>query len=73
MQHQDHGNLVGRVHVERRQGRVVVHAVVDVRLQVLGCDIYTYYPCPKKLDELPAVLFRYANVLYKLYWAWAWV
>mmetsp|Transcript_58054 Transcript_58054/g.175503 ORF Transcript_58054/g.175503 Transcript_58054/m.175503 type:complete len:966 (+) Transcript_58054:541-3438(+) len=33
VQHQDHGHLPLALHVERRQRRVVVHAVEDVRLQ----------------------------------------
>ena len=36
------------------------------------CHLYPY-PCPKKFYKLPAVLFCYTNVFYKLAWAWAWV
>ena len=36
------------------------------------CHLYPY-PCPKKFYKLPAVLFCYANLFYKLAWAWAWV
>ena len=36
------------------------------------CRLYPY-PCPKKFYKLPAVLFCYTNLLYKLAWAWAWV
>ena len=36
------------------------------------CHLYPY-PCPKKFYKLPAVLFCYTNLFYKLAWAWAWV
>ena len=36
------------------------------------CHLYPY-PCPKKLYKLPAVLFCYTDLFYKLAWAWAWV
>ena len=36
------------------------------------CHLYPY-PCPKKFYKLPAVLFCYTKLLYKLAWAWAWV
>ena len=36
------------------------------------CHLYPY-PCPKKLYKLPAVLFCYTFLFYKLAWAWAWV
>ena len=36
------------------------------------CHLYPY-PCPKKLCKLPAALFCYTNLFYRLAWAWAWV
>ena len=36
------------------------------------CHLYPY-PCPKKFYKLPAVLFSYTNLFYKLAWARAWV
>ena len=36
------------------------------------CHLYPY-PCPKKFYKLPAVLFCYTNLFYKMAWAWAWV
>ena len=30
-------------------------------------------PGPEKFNKLPAVLYRYLKMLYKLAWAWAWV
>ena len=36
------------------------------------CHLYPY-PCPNKFYRLPAVLFCYTNLFYKLAWAWAWV
>ena len=35
------------------------------------CHLYPY-PCPKKFYKLPAVLFCYTNLFYKLAWACAW-
>ena len=33
------------------------------------CYLYPY-PCPKKFYKLPAVLFCYTVLFYKLAWAW---
>ena len=41
---------------------------VDIEL----CHLYPY-PCPKKFYKLPAVLFCYTILFYKLAWVWAWV
>ena len=49
-----------------------VHGPSQGNVIIELCHLYPY-PCPKKFYKLPAVLFCYTILFYKLAWAWAWV
>ena len=53
--------------------RLSPRASKQLVLLLLSCDIHTHTPARKNIYNLPAVLFCYTNLFYKLAWAWAWV
>ena len=62
---------------------VVVVVVIDMTITItpeaaiaegrVGFDIHTHAPAPKSFTDLNYVPICSQNMLYKLWWAWAWV